>query len=417
MATSERRALPLAVRRHDPEFIPREMVSARNVLVSFGFECNFACRFCMVEDALGSRRGLSLAALRAFVADGQTMRGVERIVLSGGEVTLDDALLDYVAAARQAPGVRHVRLQTNGTRLASPRLVDAGRDQGVDEFFVSLHGATAATCDDLTRVKGSFRAILRGMETIAARPARLLVNTCIVEPNHRELPALVDLVAPLRPAGLDFWNLWPRLDPHDERRLQARVQDVRPSLIAALDRADQLGVRSVVKWFPRCLLDHHAAKQDNQQPTVLIHETYWEEAPDFSCLYGSICQHGQDRPCAGLSHAYVRRFGWEEDTLRPSRAAPAAAPPGETAAGLSPQVARWLGSLGLRPGQLLGEARLVGAAASEGLLVLQLAGEAGAFELRVAPRSPQRPAFVTTARFGVTYAPSGAGTDASAIAA
>jgi MoaA/NifB/PqqE/SkfB family radical SAM enzyme len=42
----------------------------RELLLTFAFRCNFACRFCYVEDGLGGRfRGVTLAEAARLLAD------------------------------------------------------------------------------------------------------------------------------------------------------------------------------------------------------------------------------------------------------------------------------------------------------------------------------------------------------------
>ena len=324
MATSEtprpeRRALPGVLRDSHGDVFPSHFVSEQNLLVAFGFHCNLACTFCMVEDSLGVEEGVTLEAFRELARDVDATRAVRRVMLSGGEATLEKDLFEYVEVARSIAGVEHVRLQTNATKLASPRFAQRLAEAGVDEFFVSLHGATAETCDRITQVEGSFKAILNGIAQIAASDGRLYTNTCIVTHNYSELPALVELVAPFGPRGMDFWGLWPRLDREDQRALCAPVAEVRPHLVAALEACEARSISPVVKWFPRCLLGSHARYQNDAQPTVLIQQSYWEDQPEFMCLYEGICAFGRDNPCAGLSDAYITRHGWEERVLQPCR--------------------------------------------------------------------------------------------------
>lgn len=408
---SERRSLQVLRRRRSetgfegPVVAPKA-VFTRNILVTFAFECNLACSFCMVEDVLGRNPGMSLQAFQDFVARGEGLEEVSRVVLSGGEVTLDEQLLDYVAVARRIEGVRHVRIQTNAMKLGSARFVARLVEAGVDEFFVSVHGGTPKTCDDITRVPGSFQAIRRGLQTLASHDVRLFTNTCIVDSNFRELPAIVELVSNYKPVGMDFWNLWPRLDPTDERGFHAPVGDVRPHLLQALDRTDELGIRSVVKWFPRCLLGNHGHKLDNSQPTVLVNDDYWTAAPKFSCLYDDVCVHGNEQPCAGLSHAHVHRLGWEENLLQPA-AQPAPEPQTPVAEPASPtlskEATRVLDALGLRLGDAIGDATLADATLVDDVLRLELGSIGGKFSLQVSTRSPQTKAFRHSARYGVSY--------------
>ena len=422
MATSRTRAIPMLLRS---EVVPSHFISTQNVLVAFSFRCNLSCSFCMVEDSLGVKDGVSLEAFRRFAEDGEANREVTRVVLSGGEVTLDDGLLDYVAVARTIPTVRHVRLQTNGLRLASPKFVGKLREAGVDEFFISLHGGTPETCDRITRVEGSFRGILNGIATVARSGARLYTNTCITELNYRELPQLVELVGPHRPAGMDFWGLWPRLDLQDDRALHARVGDVRPYLVEALRRCEAAAINPVVKWFPRCLLGEYGRVQNDAQPTVLIQSEYWQAAPEFACLYESVCVHGRDNPCAGLSEAYVHRHGWEERLLRPEVApdraqvapttSPRAQPQGPAAIATapargtadrgasSPALDAFLERLGLPYGARFGRYTLRGATRSQDGVRLQLDDGEHGYTAFLHARLPKRPSFGETESLAIGY--------------
>jgi cyclic pyranopterin phosphate synthase len=305
-----------------PPIAPAEAWWRDSYMVTFAFRCNLGCSFCMVEDALDVYAGTPLDELRRLIRDEpERFAGRRRIIFSGGEVTLSEELCDYARAARAIPGVEHVRLQTNATRLARRDLLRALRDAGVDEFFVSLHGHDEETCDALTRRKGSFRAILDGIEAIAASGATWITNTAIVRPNAAHLPRIVERVAPLGPHSMEFWNYWPRGDEHGARELVAPVAEVRPALLEALAACVARGIPPVVKWFPRCLLGDFAWCQDDGQPPALIEDVYWEREPAYACLYEGVCADA-GTVCSGLSHAYIERHGWEESLLAPRRTGP-----------------------------------------------------------------------------------------------
>ena len=298
--------------------VPIERTAAHSVLIAFGFRCNLACTFCMVEDVLGQRPGTDLATFRAFAADPQQTRGIEQIVLSGGEATLEPELLDYIAIARSIPSVRHVRIQTNATRLGAGSLLDELIAAGADEFFVSVHGADEATTAVISQRPGSFAAIRAGLEAIAASKAALYTNTCTVQHNYTQLKEIVRLVAPLQPAGMDFWNLWPRVDHVAMRAQIVPVLELQPHLLMALDACAAAHIPATVKWFPRCLLGRHAACQNDSQPTTLIDKDYWDAVPEYACIWEGVCAHARTG-CSGLSHAYIETHGWEHTALRPER--------------------------------------------------------------------------------------------------
>lgn len=331
------------------------------LMITFSFRCNYACTFCMVEDVLGVLPGTSLSRFAELARDGEATRGVRRIVLSGGEVTLSSELAAFAQVARSIPGVEHVRVQTNASRLGERARLRELVDAGVDELFVSLHGASASTCDALTRRPGSFDEIVRGLEAIAESGVHLSTNTCVVRDNVAELPAIVELAARFAPKGIELWTYWPRGDEQGARDLAAPVAEVRPHLVRAIEVALSRGVAPVVKWFPRCLLGPFARYQDDGQPRALLDDSYWAREPHYACLYEGVCEDAGTR-CSGLSFPYIERFGWEDELLVPRRGVAAVGPNGESVLSRSlvkdgaqrseaARAAAFVAPLGLAPGE------------------------------------------------------------------
>lgn len=303
--------------------VSKEGVSSRpafghdELIITFGFRCNLACSMCLVEDALNVCQGIDLETLGRLLKNEKVTAGVRTIILSGAEVTMEPDLERYVTLCRSVPGVEHIRLQTNAVRLSDRMYLNSLIALGVDEYFVSLHGATDAVCDGITRRQGSFQQITQGIRNIAKSGATLMTNTVITQTNFRELPAIARLVLPLRPKSIDFWGYLPRVDRADSRGQLARVGEVAPVLRAVLDDFDQGSPKVTVKHFPRCLLGRHGKLQDNSQPTTLVDDALWDGYPLCACIYEGVCSGAGNDKCRGLPFAYVRRFGWEEDVLCP----------------------------------------------------------------------------------------------------
>ena len=316
-ASPRHRPVPARLQRALAGHVPQIYTHPDTLLVAFAFECNLACTFCMVQDALDTFGGTPLSTFRAFAEDREAMAGIKRVILSGGEVTLDSQLLRYVEVARSVTGVQHVRVQTNATRLHDRGFLRRLVDAGVDEFFVSLHGHNAQVCDAITQRTGSFKAIMRGIEAISASDASWISNTCIVRRNVAFLPDIVELAHGAGAAACELWNVWPRVDDAALREEIVPVARIQPSLMQALQKSREHGLKATVKWYPRCLLGEFGACCDDSQPTALIDDEYWQKLPQYDCLFAGVCADGQR--CAGLSHAYVERHGWEAATLLPNR--------------------------------------------------------------------------------------------------
>lgn len=287
-----------------------------DLTVTVDFHCHSACRFCIVQEGMNRFKGVAFERFTAAVDDNVAHRRYRRLTFTGGEVALEKRLFDFVAYARESGSFEHIRLQTNGRLMAegafAKRLVDAG----IDEFFVSLHGPNAEVQDHISQRPGSFDEAWAGMHNLKALGATLLTNTVLCTPNAAHLDAIVETVAPLGPARMEWWNYLPMEDFADERELLVPMQTLMPALRAALARAAELGIETTTKYVPRCLLGEHGATLDNGQPDVVIAEDFYEPYPRFSCLYEAKCEHSET--CLGLTHSYIEKYGWERDRLVPA---------------------------------------------------------------------------------------------------
>ncbi len=287
-----------------------------DLAVTVDFHCNSACTFCIVQEGMNNYRGVPLERFARIVDENLRSRKYDRVIFTGGEVTLEKSLVQFVELARGSGAFRHVRLQTNGRKLADADYARGLVDAGLDEFFVSLHGDTAALHDRITQRPGSFDELIRGLDNLAQHPVRRITNTVVHRTNATAFADIVNVAHAHGVSEMEFWNYLPMEDHADERNLLAPLSEAMPALGRALDRCAALGIRAVTKYVPRCLLGAHGATLDNSQPDTIIVETFWNEFPRFACLYEAVCEHSDE--CLGLAHDYIRKFGWEESRLRPA---------------------------------------------------------------------------------------------------
>lgn len=287
----------------------------RDLAVTVDFHCNSACTFCIVQEGMNNYRGVPFERFAAIVEDNLHSRKYDRVLFTGGEVTLEKSLIQFVEHARGSGAFRHVRLQTNGRKLADGDYTRTLVAAGVDEFFVSLHGDTAALHDAITQRPGSFDELIGGLANLAAHPVRRITNTVIHRTNIGAFEGIVAVAQCYGVSEMEFWNYLPMEDHADERNLIAPLGEAMPGLRRALGRCDEFGIRAITKYVPQCMLGEHGATLDNSQPDTIIVESFWDDFPRFACLYEAVCEYSDE--CLGLAHDYVRKFGWEEKTLAP----------------------------------------------------------------------------------------------------
>jgi MoaA/NifB/PqqE/SkfB family radical SAM enzyme len=218
------------------------------------FRCNQSCTFCFVSTHLPAPAAQAIeSSIRAAAARDS------RIVLSGGEPTLDPRLPEWIRLAKSLSR-RDVVLQTNAVRLDDAALVARLEGAGLDEAFVSLHGATASVSDAVTEAPGTFARTVVGIDNLHVSRIRTMLNYVVCERNRHELVAHVRSVAARWPrAILNVSFVAPSSDvvPRD-RALVPRYSDALPEIAAAVAEAKRLGVRVVgfesMCGLPLCLV-------------------------------------------------------------------------------------------------------------------------------------------------------------------
>src|ERR1700722_4516491 len=281
------------------------------------FRCNLRCVHCMIEDTMHRLAPESAERFDEILAENVKHRRWKGLILTGSEITLRRDLPELARRAR-ASGFEHVRIQSHGMHLADPDYCKTLIEAGVDEYFISVAGADAETHDALTTVAGSFEKTLRGLEILDQHPAAItLTNTVVTKRSYKLLPAVVERLAHLRRLQqMEFWVYWP-MSEADEKDLLASHAEIAPYLREAVARARGLGRGVEVKNFPQCLLGEHGSALMNTQPQLLIDPAFWPEFMRngfYQCVYRDRCGSTE---CLGLSTAYIAKFGYDEQILRP----------------------------------------------------------------------------------------------------
>lgn len=293
------------------------MEVARRLDLKLGFACNNRCLFC----AQGEKRtecaarppALLLSELRAARPD------ATGVVLTGGEPTLYKKLLPLVRAAR-ALGFSSVQLQTNGRLLAYRDVLAALVEAGVTEISPSLHGASAAVHDELTRAPGSFAETTRGIANALEAGLPVVTNSVITRRNVELLDELVACLAGLgvRNAQLAFVHpVGTALERFDEivPRLSELVEPLRRAERVARER----GLRLCTEAVPLCFLrGMQELAVEATIPLTTVSDLdgrldYSEWRVREGKVQGPPCQACSARErCEGPWREYPERYGWSE---------------------------------------------------------------------------------------------------------
>jgi hypothetical protein len=285
----------------------------RSQTLAIGFACNNHCRTCLVADLRNTAPKMGLLDFRAHVDANGELQRFERLILSGGEVTLDEAFLDCARYARERGRFHHIRVQSNGRRFADPEFLRASIAAGVDEYFISVRAHDAALDESIAGDPRSFRETSEGLANIARSSATLITNTPVSRLNVEHLVPIVDFALGFGPSRMELYGFVPTTRAH--RALMVPARALQHHVQRALERIGLNGPEVGISWMPRCLLGSHENLFVPEMPETVIGSDFWRAFPEFTCLFERVCEHHP--ACQGFPIPYVEEHGYERELLRP----------------------------------------------------------------------------------------------------
>ena len=271
--------------------------------------CNQACFFCNCDGF--APNVLPNAAVAVDTAKQLGQQGAQSMVITGGEPTLNHALLDVVRAARDG-GVTQVMVQTNGIKLAEPGFGAALHSAGASALFVSLHSCDAGVSDRITGTKETHALTLQGIDSALDDGMSVLTNFVINSLNLQEPPAYISWLRERfrgTISGRVFSFMAPVAAALNNLELMPRVSEALPPLRAALDdcwHAQEWVRVAGVCGLPLCVLtgyERFCDEADNPPDVPLADDRMQLD----SC---AACTHA--RRCSGIWKRYVERYGAAE---------------------------------------------------------------------------------------------------------
>jgi MoaA/NifB/PqqE/SkfB family radical SAM enzyme len=217
--------------------------------------CNQYCRFCS-NPSTGWMLDLDTAKREI---DDFAARGYFGVILTGGEPSLSE-IVPEVTRYAISKGL-HVRMITNGSRIAKMQVARAFVDAGLRHFHVSVHSCREELEDVLTGVRGSFALAMAALENLCAIGATVNINTVINKFNADHLDQNVKYFTARFPDIRHF--VWNNLDPsmgraETNRDTAHRLADFELSLARAMRFLSRSGRSFRVERVPLCFMTEFA---------------------------------------------------------------------------------------------------------------------------------------------------------------
>jgi MoaA/NifB/PqqE/SkfB family radical SAM enzyme len=169
--------------------------------------CNFSCEHCYLaerkfEGLSREEKGRLIGLLRDA--------GVLRIQFTGGEPMIDR---DFAYTYQQAyEAGMLIDVLTNGSRLHRADVHELFRAMPPQKVVVSLYGATAESCDSLTRKPGAFNLVMKGLTAAREAGTRIELSLIITRHNAHEADAMRGLVREFGTTYKEYANISPTYD-------------------------------------------------------------------------------------------------------------------------------------------------------------------------------------------------------------
>jgi radical SAM protein with 4Fe4S-binding SPASM domain len=152
--------------------------------------CNLSCRMCYIRRDAGDP-GAKAAELTASawleLAHRAADHGMVFLLLTGGEIFLRRDFFEIYTPLTRLGLV--LALFTNGT-LITRDIADRLAEAPPSRTEITLYGATAATFETVTGIRGSYAACRAGIEALLDRRVPLGLKTTLTRQNAAELEAM-----------------------------------------------------------------------------------------------------------------------------------------------------------------------------------------------------------------------------------
>ena len=294
------------------------------------YVCNLRCRFCYYVDKL-KKGAVSHEPLEKMIAEVDRLRvyyKLEYVDFCGGEPTVYPWVKELVKHCID------IKLQPCViTNCQRPSMLDELITLGLDDLLLSIEGVDEIH-DYLVARKGAFNKVVETLELLWKREFKFRVNTVVMKQNLNHLEDLVDFLKSYNPRMINlivfnphYTVVWGQTQDID---FQARYSELASVLKSAIDKCDDLGIWTNVRYFPLCFMEGYEEHVCNWEQILydpyewdLVARRGWDRSEEnyhksISAMVAKSkkppkCGQCANRSiCSGIYEQYLSRFGDKE---------------------------------------------------------------------------------------------------------
>tara|TARA_Y100000031_G_C8241257_1_gene395807 strand:+ start:2136 stop:3068 length:933 start_codon:yes stop_codon:yes gene_type:complete len=252
----------------------------KKTVIIIGYQCNNHCRFCIDSD---KRELINKTAqeIKQEMAEARA-RGTTYLELIGGETTIRSDIYELIEFAKKL-GFKTINIATNGRMFSYPDVVKKIIKAGLTDIIFSIHGHNAKTHDYLTRGRGSFNQLRKGLENFKKLGFKNIgSNTTIVKHNYKHLSKIGRFIADQGIRNCEFIFVDPSYGAayNQFNKLVPKVSEIAPYVKKCLDIGKRIKAPHWhIRYVPLCYFQEYLDQVSELQEVATFQTEHL--APDF----------------------------------------------------------------------------------------------------------------------------------------
>ncbi|MCX7647422.1 MAG: radical SAM protein [Elusimicrobiales bacterium] len=297
----------------------------KKIVIFVGYDCNNNCRFCINLEKRKIKSKTTDEIMKEIYLATKKEK-IDIIEFIGGETTIRDDFLKIISTAKKL-NIPDIVIATNGRMFSDINFAQKALEKGLSTVIFSIHGPDSKTHDLLTRSKGSFLELMKGIENLKKIGFNNInANTTIVKQNFKKLPQIAKLHVKLQIKNVEYIFVDPQYGGanKDFEQMVPKISIASKYMRKALDIGRKAGYYQwKVRYVPLCYFTEYLDQISEINEAKLFHSKHW--APDFvnEDVVKSRKKYAREKTerckgcklfkiCEGIWKEYIKNYGDKE---------------------------------------------------------------------------------------------------------
>ncbi|HOJ85441.1 MAG TPA: radical SAM protein [Elusimicrobiales bacterium] len=297
----------------------------KKIVIFVGYDCNNNCRFCINSEKRKIKSKTTDEIMKEIYLATKKEK-IDIIEFIGGETTIRDDFFKIISTAKKL-NIPDIVIATNGRMFSDINFAQKALEKGLSTVIFSIHGPDSKTHDLLTRSKGSFLELMKGIENLKKIGFNNInANTTIVKQNFKKLPQIAKLHVKLQIKNVEYIFVDPQYGGanKDFEQMVPKISIASKYMRKALDIGRKAGYYQwKVRYVPLCYFTEYLDQISEINEAKLFHSKHW--APDFvnEDVVKSRKKYAREKTerckgcklfkiCEGIWKEYIKNYGDKE---------------------------------------------------------------------------------------------------------